>query len=186
MIQDNMLKSTFFPLLILLFFISSIESDAQISKSNTDLQTGFSVPEFVHLGVGFLLNENSRFNMYFGTMPDFGNSFLNNYSITAGFSFYFGRINEKRQSKKWAFNPEFSFLKDESKYYIWKYLYLNGTVSYDCYLSDKIILQPELGIIVELIESEKEKPGAGSSWFGSIGPDSPVLPSLGLRLKFLL
>lgn len=171
---------------LFVFLFLFYTSNSQISTCKTDLQIGFSMPEFLHLGAGFQLSENTRLNANFGVLPDRYKPFFNSYSITGGFSFYFGKIHEKRLSKRWAYNPEISFLKDETIYYKWKYFYLNNSISYDFYISSNFIFQPELGFLLELSEVEIEKPEAGQSWFGKIGPDSPILPILGFKLKYLL
>lgn len=176
-----MKQKTFF--VVFLMFPGILFS--QISESKFDIQAGFSVPELLLAGLRFKVTDNTRLSFSVGSIPDSYYPAFNTYSITGGACFYFGKENNKQQSKRWAYNTGLSFYKDESKYYKWNYLYFNHSVSFDVYLSSSIIFQPEAGFTVELMKVEKEKPGAGQSWFSHIGPDWPVLPKPGIRFIYL-
>ena len=178
------MKTMLFVFLTAVFLVSSLSGFSQSKVSKTDIQIGASIPEFVNIGVGLRTGDFSKFNIRLGNFPETDDSFLDNYTITGGFNFYFGKVNEKWNTKKWSYNPGITFFKDESKRYHWKYWFLNNSLSYDVFISKQIVFQPEFGIVIRLSETEMLKPGMSPGW--SIGPDPAVLPILGIRFRYLL
>jgi hypothetical protein len=150
------------------------------------LTSGASIPDLFHAGIGFSVDRNVVLNVKLGNafQREFG--FWGTYTIGSDVSIYFGKESEKYRARKWAVNTGFTFLKDENRAAVWKYLYFDNSLSYDLFLTGNIIFQPEVGVAFQLFKERYSKPDYKPGWFGYLDINFPVIPVFGGRFRFIL
>ncbi len=141
------------------------------------MSVGIGLPELLNIGIRYQLQQ-TQIGISFGSMPVKDESI---FSLSSDVYYNFGGISELSSRRPWYGKIGLNYLWDETKFFIDKYLYLNLRIGRDFNISQKIGIDVEAGLGLQLLHDtiEKEPPG----WL-NFNFDIPVLPSIGICLFY--
>ncbi|MBN1821454.1 MAG: hypothetical protein JW833_12090 [Prolixibacteraceae bacterium] len=171
-------------LVVIFLMVTVFNSNCQEYKSL--VFTGVSSFDLFHSGFGFKINDNIDWNAKLGTSFNKDYGFWGTYIVGSGLSFYLDKTSEKYTRKNIAFNSNITFCKDEDFKYIWKYLFLDNSVSIDLLITKFLVCQPQVGIAVQLVKNITDKPYIFPADYKQLDNDIPFKFIFGTRIKILL
>ena len=161
-------------MIFILLSLSFVRAQEPKGKGGFNISTGAGIPEALNVGIRYETDQ-VKFGGSYGFLP--GENLRN---ISADMYFHFGGYSKYSDQNPWYLRIGLNFHRDETKYTIYKYTFLNPSVGREMNISKNFGIALEGGAVFELFKEEKEKI-PHISWFsGDFGP--AVIPSLDIML----
>jgi len=166
--------------LVLVILFSVGFGNRAIAQGKIYISTGIGLPELLNVGLGVRHNQ-MRFGITIGGIPPLEDE--NTLSISSNMSYHFGKHSKFSDLRPWYGRIGLDYVRDETEYSIYKYLYINSRLGRDFNISGKFGITIDAGLLYELLNEEIEKkPIPRGSW--SFNFDFPLLPSFGVWLFY--
>jgi len=173
------MKSTRNHVYILMLFslFSFCCSNQSFAQEKVNISAGIGLPELLNVGVRYQLKQ-AQIGLGFGFMPLKEESLI---SVSGDGYYYFAGLSRLSNRRTWYGRLGLNYMRDENKFLVDKYLYLNLRFGRDFNFSKKFGVQIEAGTIFQLFnETIRKVPSSG--WDFDI--EFPVLPSIGMGLFY--
>ena len=174
--MKDKVKPLFHILLIVTLLISY--GHQVFGQEKVNISTGIGIPELLNIGVRYQYKQ-TQIGFSIGSMPlGLSEKII---SISSDIYYHFGGFTELSNRRPWYGRIGLNYLRDEDKYLIDKYVYLNSRIGRDFNISNKIGVEIGVGAIFQLSNEEiRKKPSSGFDF------EFPVIPSLGVGLFYRL
>lgn len=174
--MKNKVRPLFYILLLFGFIISN---EYQVSgQEKVNISIGIGLPELMNIGACFQFNQ-VQIGLSVGSMPLGSSEKI--ISISGDFYYHFGGSSELSNRHPWYGRIGLDYLRDETKSFIDKYLFLNTRIGRDFNISKKFGIAIDVGAVFQLSNDVIRKtPSHGMN----LGIEYPVLPSLGIGLFY--
>jgi hypothetical protein len=164
---------------LLLIVIFSFVFVKQISGQNkVNISTGIGIPELFNVGLGYQI-EQVQTGIVFGFMTSKDDRLS---SVSVDGYYHFAGFSELSDRRPWYGRIGLNYLQDETKTFVDKYLYLNSRIGRDFNISNRIGIEIDAGIIIQLFNKKLRKEPSGGGW--NIDFDFPLLPGFGFRVFY--
>lgn len=128
------------------------------SQEKLDLSIGFTFPEGFYTGVRYHYAPDNRIDFRIGSDLKFTDGKQYGF-LMLNHAFYFGKINQKIEQKCWSFNTGILFSHSDNNHKETSSGILKSFIARDFAVSNKIIVQPELGVNYLLFNNSRIKDG---------------------------
>ncbi len=160
------------------FSIIQAQDSEQISKQGIKPIIGFSLPELMHIGARYQIDD-MQYGLNIGSFP------ANNESIvTYSADFMWHLFGEKNalKDKPWYGKLGYTYMREETEFEINTWSYAHLRLGYEFAISNFIALHIDAGLMFEVDHNEIEKKPR-ISWF-DFDFEFPVLPSIGFTTAY--
>jgi hypothetical protein len=167
---------------LLIMLIAALEVSAQ---GRFGITAGIGFPEAINLGVRYQI-EQMQVGVGFGIDPLYNVSYT---SISGDVYYHFGRESEISYLKKWYGRVVVMHLRDESASYIDKYVFLTTRIGKACSLSERFVIDLDIGVGFQLHSSFIEKPYTpppSNGWDFSLDVLDEIWPGIGVTFLYRL
>lgn len=160
--------------MILVLFCLRISSS--YGQNSIILKGGIGIPEMASISTGTQVNQ-LQFMVGLGLMPIPDD---NLFSIFGDMYFHLWGQSEHSNIKPWYGRSGLSYFREKTPRWIDRYSYLDIRLGREMFLSEKLSIEADLGIAIEL-SSKREYLTPTSSW---LNIEFPVLPAIGMRIVY--
>lgn len=180
-IYSKVLKGKAKPLFHILLLVTALfgfvhQASAQEKVNAT---VGIGAPELLNAGVRFQSNQ-TQLGLSIGSMPL--SSGENIISISSDVYYHFGGFSELSPRRPWYLRIGMSYVRDETRFEIDKFLILSTRFGREFNVSKHIGIEVDLGAMFELFHEETRK--RSSSSFIDLDSESSIAPSIGVGLFY--
>lgn len=147
-------------------------------QHRTSVSAGIGIPELANIGIRHRINQ-TRLGLTIGTMPVRDESI---FSICGDVFFHVGGKSRYTDLHPWYLQSGLNYLHDETTKVMDNYLYLKLRVGREFNITERIGVDLEGGLLIELSHDSVEKVPS-NSWF-DLDLDYPVLPALGVSVFY--
>ncbi len=146
-----------------------------IGQEKFNISAGFGVPELINIGLRYQVDQ-CQLGLSLGLMP-------HDFSVCGDVYYHFAGLSELSARRPWYGRIGLNYLKEETEYYIDKYLYLNIRLGRDFNISNKFGIELDGGVLFQ-IKNTIITQTPPSPW--SLDLEFPVLPGFGIGLFYRL
>ncbi len=146
-----------------------------IGQEKFNISAGFGVPELINIGLRYQVDQ-CQLGLSLGLMP-------HDFSVCGDVYYHFAGLSELSVRRPWYGRIGLNYLREETEYYIDKYLYLNIRLGRDFNISDKFGIELDGGVLFQ-IKNKVIRKTPVSPW--SLDLEFPVLPGFGIGLFYRL
>jgi len=148
-----------------------------VGQEKVNISAGIGLPELINVATKFQ-SKQTQFGIGIGFMPLQNESVI---SVTGDIYYHFAGVSQLSDRRTWYARTGLVYLRDETDYFIDKYIYLNARIGKDFNFTPKMGLAFDVGLIFELYnETIRKVPPSG--WDFDL--EFPLLPSIGLTLFY--
>ncbi|NTW24993.1 MAG: hypothetical protein HGA37_09855 [Lentimicrobium sp.] len=140
-----------------------------------NISAGVGMPELINIGLRYQLDQ-CQIGLSLGLLPD-------DFSVCGDVYYHFAGLSEFSCRRPWYGRIGLNYLREDTDYYIDKYLYLNIRLGRDFNISNKFGIELEGGVLIQ-IRNEVIMKKPSSNWLLDL--EFPVLPSPGIGLFYRL
>ncbi len=159
-----------------LIFSLFLLSGLLFGQNKNSVLLGLGLPELLNAGVNFQY-EQSQFGVRVGFFPTDEDVL----SIRGDYYYHFAGKSAYSSRRLWYVRFGLNYLRDETTKVIDRYWYLDLRLGREFYLSPKMGIALDGGIVFQ-ISHEKEIKTPSNFW--NIAPEIPVIPGLGITLFY--
>ncbi len=167
-----------FRFFILAAIISNFNIYQAFGQNKLNVLGGFGLPELLNIGLN-IQNNQTQFGIRIGSFPTGPDEKV--FSILGEMYYHFAGKSTLSTIRTWYVKFALNYVRDETKYVIDKYLYLNPRIGRDFNISEKIGIEIGAGLIVQLYHTHNRKKPPE---FLDLDNAPSVLPSIGITLFY--